>query len=86
MVIEGRVIEVMETWPLQLFVETDAGIWHVALAEGTVVIARGRPVGPENLLPSLNVRAEGDASGARGMQATWIETSQQTDEYEPPDG
>lgn len=79
MVIEGIIAEVMETWPLQLFVETDEGSYHVALAESTAVITKGQPVGPEQLLPGLNIRVEGDASGSRGMHATRIEIRRKAD-------
>lgn len=73
MVIEGKIVEVMETWPLQMFVQADKDVWHIALTASTLVIERGRPVGPEQLLPGLDVRAEGDASGPRGMQTTRID-------------
>ena len=73
MVIEGTIIGVMETWPLQLSVDTREGTWQVALAETTVVTSGGRPVDLSKLLPGRRVRVDGEASTARAMKATRID-------------
>jgi hypothetical protein len=72
-VIEGTIIDVMETWPLQLSVDTREGIYHVALAETTAVTSEGRPEEPAQLLPGRPIRVEGKASNARAMKAARID-------------
>jgi hypothetical protein len=72
MLIEGEVVGVMETWPLQLAVQTDAGTYHVILGD-TVITSGGRSASPEDIRPGLDVRVEGEASGRRGMTASRID-------------
>ncbi len=73
MVIEGTIIDVMETWPLQLSVDTGDGVCQVALGETTAVTSEGRPAEPARLLPGRPVRIEGEASTLRAMKAARIE-------------
>ncbi len=73
MVIEGTIIDVMETWPLQLSVDAGEGVCQVALGEATVVTSEGRPAEPAQLLPGCPVRVEGKASNARAMKAVRID-------------
>jgi hypothetical protein len=73
MVIEGTIVDVMETWPLQLAVDTREGIYQVALAEATTVTSEGQPAEPARLLPGLSVRIEGEAPNPRAMRAVHID-------------
>ena len=73
MIIEGKIVEVMESWPLQLTVETETGRYHVALLSETTITREGETVDPGELLPDLQVRVEGQASGANAMTAQAIE-------------
>jgi hypothetical protein len=72
MLIEGKIAGVMETWPPQLAVETDAGTCHVLLGD-TVITSGGRPASSGDLKPGLDVRVEGEVSGPRGMTASRID-------------
>jgi hypothetical protein len=72
-VIEGTIVDVMETWPLQLSVDTGEGVCQVALAEATAVTSEGQPAEPAQLLPGRPVRVEGKASNARAMKAARID-------------
>ena len=57
--IDGEIVNVMESWPLQLTVQTAAGRYHVRLLEGTIVTRRATTVGPGVLRPELRVRIRG---------------------------
>ena len=64
MIIEGRIAEVMETWPLQLIVETHTGRYQVALQAETKIGKKGQGVGAGTLRHGLNVQIEGQRSGS----------------------
>lgn len=64
--LEGTILEVMESWPLQLLLESGASRYSVGLTEATVVMRRGQPVGAGELLPGLFVRIIGKTSPADG--------------------
>jgi hypothetical protein len=73
MTLEGRIVAVMESWPLQMVVETPAGRWHVALDAATEVTQGGRSLDPSELKPDLPVRVDGLPSNATAMTARAIE-------------
>lgn len=72
MVVEGKIVAVMESWPLQLTVETQSGPLHVGLQSGTVVTEQGSAVDPNRLRPEMRVRIEGDRTGANAVTARSI--------------
>jgi hypothetical protein len=72
MIIEGKIVEVMESWPLQLTVETGTGRYHVELLSETTITREGETVDPGELLPDLQVRVQGQASGPNTMTAQAI--------------
>lgn len=76
MTIDGTVVSVMESWPLQLVVETEAGPRQVALRSDTVITAEGQPVEANRLVPGVRVRIEGDASSADTIAASALDISQ----------
>jgi hypothetical protein len=59
MIIEGKILHVMESWPLQLIVEAREGKFQVALQSDTKVMRRNDTVDPKQLLPGLDVTIEG---------------------------
>ena len=73
MAIEGSIVEVMESWPLQLTVETEAGRYQVSLLSETTVTREGETVDPGELMPGLRIRVGGQSSGANAMTARAIE-------------
>jgi hypothetical protein len=73
MIIEGTIVEVMESWPLQLTVETETGRYHVALLSETTITREGETVDPGELLPDLQVRVEGQRTGSSAISAQTIE-------------
>lgn len=70
---QGTIVEVMESWPLQLIVEVDTVRHHVGLLSETTVTRAGQAVDPGELSPEMQVRVEGDASGHLAMTAQAIE-------------
>lgn len=59
--VEGVIVEVMETWPLQLALQTADGLHHVSLTEGSVVRrADGSPSDLGSLRQGEYVRIDGD--------------------------
>lgn len=59
--IEGMVVELMETWPLQLVVVNQQGRFHVALREDTHVRREDGVSGDiHSLRPGVRVRLEGN--------------------------
>ena len=73
MIIEGTIVEVMESWPLQLSVKTQTARYHVELLSETAIMHEGRNVDPGKLSPGLQVRVEGQAGGRLAMTAQSIE-------------
>ncbi len=75
MTIEGTIVEVMESWPLQLSVETRAGRYHVELLDETRITQEGRTASPGSLTPNLRIRVKGSQSSVShlAMSAQEIE-------------
>ena len=62
-VIEGIIVEVMESWPLQLAVEGGGNRYHVELLHQTTVTRGSRDVNPGVLQPDQRVRVSGSGRG-----------------------
>ena len=62
MSIEGTIIEVMESWPLQLSVETTDGQYSVELLSETTITKDGNAVDAGSLEPNIQVVITGEAS------------------------
>ncbi len=77
-VVEGKILRVMESWPLQLVVETPSGRLDVALSDETAVIQEGRSVSPSVLTSGAMVIMRGDPSPKRptAFTAREIEVSE----------
>jgi hypothetical protein len=73
MAIEGEIVEVMESWPLQLTVVTQSGRQHVGLLSETRVVKEGQLVDPSVLTSGVRVRIEGENTGPNAMSARNIE-------------
>lgn len=75
MIIKAKVLHVMESWPLQLTVEGDGGKFEIALELDTKVTRQGHRVNPKEIVPGINIRANGDSptSNKFGMTAKSIE-------------
>jgi hypothetical protein len=58
-VVEGKILQVMESWPLQLVVDVPSGHLDVLLSDDTTVIQAGRSVDPNALTPGLVIRLRG---------------------------
>jgi hypothetical protein len=67
------ILEVMESWPLQLRCEAADGIWQVALADDTQVAGEeGASGSPGDLRPGMAVVVEGEPTGTRALLARRI--------------
>ena len=76
MTIEGSILEVMESWPLQLIIKTPAGRWHVALLTTTTIALGPQQVDPGELVPGLAVVVSGHAEpGPQALTAEAIHIS-----------
>jgi hypothetical protein len=73
MTIDGTIVLVMESWPLQLVVETEGGRQQVTLRSDTAITANGQPVEAGHLVPGTRVRIDGDASGTNALSASALE-------------
>jgi len=62
MTIKGHIIEVMESFPLQLIVNVEGTQYYVGLLEETSVIKAGRTVDAGILRPSLDITIRGERS------------------------
>lgn len=60
--IEGNIVQVMESYPLQLMVETSTGRYHVALSMETRVTQQGQIVDQNSLKSGMHVQIEGQSS------------------------
>ncbi len=74
-VVEGRIVEVMESWPLQLAVKSGNVCYQIALLSETTVSLGGQPVNPQLLRPHQRIRVTGTTYGAssQAMVAQTIE-------------
>ena len=68
--IEGKISQVMESFPLQLMVETQDGRCCVALKPETKVTQQGKTVDASNLNPGLRVKIQGLSSAADRLAMT----------------
>jgi hypothetical protein len=73
MSIEGTIRSVMESWPLQLVVDTETGRWQVALRDDTAITRYGEPADAHQIAPGVRVRVEGDVSGANALSVVALE-------------
>jgi len=64
-VVVGNIVRVMESWPLQLVVDTSSGSLGVLLTEETRIMQRGQSVGTNALLPGKKVRLLGRSKPGR---------------------
>lgn len=71
--IEGHVLEVMESMPLQLIVKSESTRVFVHLLPETTITQRGSHVDPGVIQPDMYVRIEGPGSVGEGMAAHSIE-------------
>jgi hypothetical protein len=62
LMIEGNIVQVMESYPLQLIVETSMGRYHVALSNNTRVTQQGQTVEQTQLRTGMHVQIEGQTS------------------------
>ncbi len=78
MEIEGKIITVMESWPLQLTVQAQTALYHVVLRSDTQITQKGQAVDPGSLRPDLPVKIEGQVSSSNplAMNAEAIEVLQ----------
>ncbi len=53
---EATIVNIMESWPLQLALQTAAGSEQVALAENVLIQRAGVTVDPSTLRPGQTVR------------------------------
>ncbi|MEB3178448.1 MAG: hypothetical protein VKL59_05315 [Nostocaceae cyanobacterium] len=68
--IEGKISQVMESFPLQLMVETKNGRYYVALLPETKITQQGKTVDASKLNPGLTVKIQGQYSGANQLAMT----------------
>ena len=74
MIIEGTIIEVMESWPLQLIVQTREGRYYVELLSETRITQAGESINQGNLLPDLQIQIDGNPGSQKlTMSAETIE-------------
>ncbi len=67
--IQGQILAVMESWPLQLTLETAQGEFTVQLAETTTVYQNDVVVDPGILVAGFSIAVEGNLSGSTTMTA-----------------
>ena len=70
--IEGKVTDVMETWPLQLSVASSIRNYAVTLTERTQVRRRGIACDPGTLQPGQQVDIQGHSQSAGALVADLI--------------
>lgn len=72
MVIEGMVVDVMETWPLQLTLLSAESQFHITLTMDTSVTQDGKEVGMQRIRPGQHARILGKRIGDQGIAAEAI--------------
>lgn len=75
MKLEGVIVEIMESYPLQLVVETSVGRYQVALSEVTAITQATATRQQADLRVQMHVQITGSKSGANAMMAATIEIS-----------
>lgn len=70
--VDGTIIDVMETWPLQLFVLSAETVIHVSLSLDTTVTKANEAIGMDQLRPDLHIRIRGRRVGESGLVAESI--------------
>lgn len=70
MIISGKILAVMESWPLQLRVETSSGSYDVQLLEDTKITRQGQVVEPGELKSDMQVKIEGQGSNLNSHTIT----------------
>ena len=75
MVIEGQIVDVMESYPLQLTVSANGIVYYVGLQEETTVARFGSYVDAGQLMPGalVTVRGERSSTSHTAMTAAHIE-------------
>lgn len=69
---QGVIVRLLETWPLQIVVDTGRGQVHVGLRQETRVTHGGRPVAPDALRVGDRVVVEGEETAERAVDATAV--------------
>lgn len=72
MVIEGMVVDVMETWPLQLTLAADKSRLHITLGMNTIVTQGGEDLEMAQIRPKQRIRVHGRRVGESGLVADSI--------------
>ncbi|MCO5189194.1 MAG: hypothetical protein M9928_05125 [Anaerolineae bacterium] len=72
MELEGEIVNVMETWPLQLTVASAEKPIHVSLTLDTTVTKNGAEINASQLSPSQTVRIRGKQVASGGVIAAEI--------------
>jgi hypothetical protein len=72
MTIEGEIVSVMETWPLQLTIATEKGPFHVILQPEATAAQDPAALDVRELRLGNTVRVEGHPTGERGLTASAI--------------
>ncbi len=72
MELEGEIVNVMETWPLQLTVASAEKPIHVSLTLDTTVTKNGAEINASQLSPNQTVRIRGKQVASDGVIATEI--------------
>lgn len=67
MEIEGKIITVMESWPLQLTVQGQTALYDVVLRSDTQITQKGSVLDPGSLRPDLSVRISGQVSSSNPL-------------------
>jgi len=68
--IDGKIVSVMESWPLQLIVETATDRYNVLLLLETMITRRGVKISAGELNPSLRVLIKGHRSSENQFAMT----------------
>lgn len=72
--VEGRLLAIAESWPLQLTVQPDQGPpWSVRVGDGARLTLRGTQVQATALRVGQRLRASGTLQGAQSLQAQNVE-------------
>lgn len=72
--IEGQLLTIAESWPLQLTVQPDQGPpWSVRVGDDTLISLRGNPEQASALRTGQRLRAIGIMYGAESLQAQTVE-------------